>query len=369
MYKILLAGGGSGGSVSPLLAVATHIKKYDKNCEFLLVGTKFGPENKMSEYYNVPFESITTGKLRRYFSLRNLLLPFELFVGIIQSIKILKKFKPAVVVGAGSFVEVPVVIASYFMKIPVILHQQDVVISLSNKVCQFFAKKITVCFESSIRDFFENSGIFYDKKNVEKVVQIGNPSIEYNSTKTKSEIQKDFNLNETMPVLLVLGGGTGSSFLNRLVYENIDELTKTFQIIHLTGGRDKQIFNHSNYKQFDFLANIYDAYFLADMVVCRAGMSTITELSIMKKVSIIIPMPNSHQVFNAELIKTFLAGIVFEQPKIKVTNFPKVLKKLLFDRNAQKTLIHNISRLMPKNSTERLTKIIFEVIGKYEKKY
>src|SRR5579864_4564887 len=144
--KILLVGGGSGGPVAPLIAVADHIQMAHPKAEFLLVGTNSGPERQMAAAAGIGFKHITTGKLRRYFSLKNLGSPFLTLFGFFQSLRILKKFRPDCVFGTGSFVQVPMVWAAWFLKIPVVLHQQDILPSLANRLCQMVAKKITVTF-------------------------------------------------------------------------------------------------------------------------------------------------------------------------------------------------------------------------------
>ncbi len=161
MRTILLAGGGTGGSVSPLLAVATELKQLEPAVKFLFVGTRNGPERLMSEKANIAFVSIPAGKYRRYFSLKNFLTPILILAGLVKSLLILKKYKPACVFGCGSFVQVPVIWAAWMYNIPIIIHQQDIIPSLANSLCQIVAKKITVAFEISIKDFSSDLGIFY----------------------------------------------------------------------------------------------------------------------------------------------------------------------------------------------------------------
>src|SRR5581483_8242409 len=134
--KILLVGGGSGGPVAPLLAVADHIKKTHPKAVFMLVGTQAGPERFMAERAAVPFAAIAAGRWRRYFSWQNFVAPFQTLHGFFDARTILKAFRPDCIFAAGSFVQVPVVWAARLAGIPVVLHQQDVLPGLANRLCQ-----------------------------------------------------------------------------------------------------------------------------------------------------------------------------------------------------------------------------------------
>lgn len=360
--KILLVGGGSGGPVSPLLAIAEEIKKYHSNAKFLLVGTKHGPERQMAEKANIPFAFIKAGKFRRYFSLKNLTSPFLILLGFFQSLKLLKAYRPDLVFGTGSFVQVPLVWAAWFKGIPVVLHQQDLVPSLANKLCQFAANKITVTFPGSLGSFFSSLGIFYKKRGGEKIILTGNPFREELKNGSKISGLKEFNLKPDLPVLLVLGGGTGSEFLNNLIEACAEQLSKTIQIIHSTGKNKLKNISAENYHAYEFINNMADAYAAADIVLARAGLSTLTELANLKKLSIIVPMPQSHQELNALLMVELQAAIVLNQDKIKPENFTKLVRRLLFAGEAQQILKTNINNIMPKEANKKITEIILKII-------
>ncbi len=360
--KILLAGGGSGGPVTPLIAVAEQIKIKHPRAEFLLVGTKYGPEAGMANSAGIDFEHITTGKLRRYFSLKNLLSPFLIFNGFLQARKIIRNYRPSIVFGTGSFVQVPIVWAAWLLKIPVVLHQQDVVPSLANKLCQWFSKKITVSFELSLSSFSTTLGFFYRKKAQEKIILTGNPFRQGLREGTREKAIKIFSLKRDMPTLLVLGGGTGAKFLNDLMVECSPKLTKMMQVIHSTGKHKNPKLNIENYHAFEFIKDMAEAYAIADIVVARAGLSTITELSNLRKVAIIVPMPKTHQELNALYLIEKEAAIVLNQDRVKTNNFLILLKKLLFAGEAQKVLKGNISKIMPHNAAEKIAELIIKTI-------
>lgn len=359
--KILLAGGGSGGPVVPLLAIAQEIKNQHPKAEFLLVGTSKGPERRLAQKTNMAFTAITAAKLRRYFSLYNFLLPFLLVLSFFQAIKILKVFKPNCVVGAGGFVQVPVAWAAWFLKIPVLLHQQDVVPSLANKLCQLVAKKITVSLEVSLKDFTGFWPVFYKKIRSEKVIYTGNPVREFNVEK-KPEALKTFGLSDELPTLLVLGGGQGSEFLNNLVIKALPALTKIVQVLHSTGKQNLENFpKHKNYFPVSFLDNMGEAYTASDMVLSRAGVSTIAELSFFSKVSIIIPLLDTHQEDNGDYLDFYHAAVVMRQNIALPELLTQVIRRLLFKHELQKTLKTNIHKLMPHNSSTLVAKEVIKL--------
>lgn len=360
--KILLTGGGTAGSVTPLIAVAHEIKTLHPKTKFLLVGTKHGPERILAQKYKLDFMPIPVGKWRRYLSWQNLLSPFLTFAGFIQSFKLLREFKPDCIVGAGSFVQVPVIWAGKILNIPALIHQQDVLPGLANRLCQIPAKLITVSFEQSLKQFSQGSGLFH-KNQPSKVIFTGNPFLE-NLKNTKRETGlKYFGLKTDMPTLLVLGGGTGSAFLNQLVIKTLDRLTKTFQIIHST-GENKSILPPQRlrgYVQYPIITNMAAAYAAADIVLSRAGLGTITELSNLEKVSIIVPLPNSHQELNAALLFRQRAALVIPQKELKPEILVELLRHLLFAPKIQKELMHNINRLMPKDSALKLAQLVIDL--------
>ncbi len=362
--KILLVGGGSGGSVTPMLAVANYISKAHPKAEFLFVGSKKGPERLMSNNAGIRFIPITSGKWRRYFSWKNFISPVWNIKGFIESFKILKEFKPDCIFGTGSFVQVPLVWAAWFLKIPVVLHQQDVVPSLANKLCELQASKITVTFPESAKSFSTNVGLFYKKRTGDKVIITGNPFREELRKANRESAQKNFGLRADFPTLLILGGGTGAEFINRLILESLPELSKTVQIIHSTGHGKYQASAIENYHSYEFIENMGEAYAAADIVFGRAGLSTITELSNLKKLSIIVPMPESHQEINGLLLSKLDAAVVMRQKKITAKIFTGLIRKILFAHELQQILKQNIAKIMPHDATEKISEIILKLSEK-----
>ncbi len=355
--KVFLVGGGTGGSVAPLLAIAEEIKKKKPEAEFIFIGTKKGqPEKEMIKDYNFHFKQIFSGKLRRYFSWQNFIDPIFILLGFFQSIFLLIKFRPQIIISAGSYVSVPVVLAGWLLKIPSLIHQQDIIPSLSNKILAPFAKKITVTFEKSLNDF--------PKK---KTVLVGNPVREVIFKGDKERARERFDLEKNLPVVFILGGGTGAAFLNNLVWQSLDQLLDFCQIIHLTGKGKLEIRNWKSeinyrYHLYEFLTEeIADAYAVADLVISRAGMNVLSELAVLGKPAIIIPIPDSHQEANAKYFAGKNAVIVLNQKELTSQKLLNEIRKLIFDEKLKNQLQENIKKIIPFDAKEKIVKEILKI--------
>lgn len=362
---ILLVGGGTGGSVSPLLALAKQIRSKHPRTSFMFLGQRGGVEERMATSAAIPFTHISGGKLRRYFSLANIATPFKVVYAFFVARRILQKTKACCVVGTGSFLQVPVMWAAWTMGIPVVLHQQDVRPTLSNKLCAPIAKKITVTFEQSLKDFPQGFGVSRVHGSP-KVVWTGNPSNVEPSTVTREAAVQYFSLDVAFPTILVVGGGTGSRALNTLVLESREILERIANVIHITGPGKGDATHSEHYYATEFLDNMEYAYTAADIVVCRAGLSTITELSVFKKASIIIPLPNSHQEENANLLANLGAAIVLPEQIVSKENFFSGLRKVLFNSNGLQEIAAHMYTIMPHNAGEEMARVVMEIAGKHD---
>ena len=336
------------GSVSPLIAIYEEIKTQKPNAEFLWLATKDGSEEVLIESYNIPIKKIFAGKLRRYFSWKNFLDPFLIAFGFCQSFFTILSYKPQVVISAGGFVAVPVIWAAWILRRPSLIHQQDMRPGLANKLAAPFANVITVTFEKSLADF-----------SAKKTVLVGNPVRADLLLGSKEEGYKIFNLDSNLPTILIIGGGTGAYNLNKLVLKSLGELVQFCQVIHLTGGRIDQEVDHSRYRSFEFLTDqLKHAYAVADLVVSRAGMAVLSELSALAKPAILIPISNSHQEENAVEFFRNNAAALLKEPDLSPADFSLAIKELLFDQAELNNLSRNINKIMPKDVASRIVKII-----------
>lgn len=221
--KIFLSGGGTLGPVVPLLAIAEMYKKTHPEAEFVWVGTRRGPEKALVSEYNIPFFTITAGKLRRYFSLLNIFDIFRIASAFFQSLLLLWQEKPVLLISAGGFVSVPLHWAGALLGIPSWIHQQDALPGLSNKLMVRFAKKITTALEESIKYFPKH-----------KTEWIGNPVRDLTITDIRQSSAR-FNITDDAPVVFALGGGTGSAKINQMVVEAVPHFPREWHVIHLVG--------------------------------------------------------------------------------------------------------------------------------------
>jgi len=355
--KILLSGGGTAGSVSPLLAIADEIRSRDDkgNFEFLWVGTRQGIEKRMVEKEGIMFKSIFSGKLRRYFNWKNITDIALLKLGFWQSFFIMLRWRPILVISAGGFVSVPVVWAAWILRIPCLIHQQDFRPGLANKLMAPFAKIVTVTFEKSLNDYGK------------KAVWTGNP---VRKSLSEPSIPSSFNLKPGLPSILIVGGGTGAMFINQLVSDSIHDLLKFSQVIHVTGKNKNSSINSGspvkmkNYQCYEFLPadKMAEAERIADLVITRAGMSFLSELSILAKPIIIIPIPDSHQEDNAKIYADHEAAVVLSQKSLTPEVLINKIENLLSNPAIMAGLKNNISQLSKPRTREEIFRIIYKLI-------
>lgn len=348
--KIILTGGGTGGSVTPLLALSSDIKAKGWNIEW--IGTYNGLEKDIVTKENIPFHAIYSGKFRRYFSLQNIIDPFFILLGFFQSLFLLSKLKGDLVMSAGGFVSVPVVFAAWSLRIPVIIHQQDIKPGLANRLMSVFASVITVTFEKSLQDYKQ------------KAIWVGNPVRPEFIKVLNSTIEQQSSL----PKLLILGGGTGAEALNELVYDSLSELTKHFVVVHITGNKvtgeteiSNQNYQAHTFLQVEALAGIMKQ---ASIVVSRAGLGTLTELSFLSKPTVIIPMPNSHQEDNANFFQEKNAAIVLAQGSCTPHKFIDTVINLSQDAYGLSELGQFIHLIIKPGSTDAIINLMQSTIEK-----
>lgn len=320
--RVLLAGGGSGGSSTPVIAVAQELMRRDE-CRFLYVGTATGPERRLVETLGIPFRTVQTGKLRRYLSVENLVDLFRIPVGFGQSVRIVRSFRPDVAFAAGGFAAVPPLLASSLLGVPTAIHQQDVEPGLANKILAPFATTITVTFDGSVEHFSRA-----------KTTVTGNPVRAEILAGSRERALRRFGLRPDEPVILVTGGGTGALGLNRLVARAVSLLPPGYQVVHITGEGKKVDAPGAvpGYRQVEFLVEeMGDVLAAADLVVSRAGLSALTELSALAKPSILIPMPGSHQNANARVFAEKGAALLLHEGETTPEGLAEAVKELAGD--------------------------------------
>ena len=357
--KIILSGGGTLGPVSPLLAIYEVYKQHNPDCSFIWIGTKHGAEKKIVEQYNIPFFVIASGKLRRYFSLWNVIDFFKVIFGFFQALFFLLHEKPSLLITAGGFVSVPLHFAAGLLGIPTWVHQQDVRVGLANKMMKGIATKVTTALESSLKNF-----------KTKKTEWIGNPVRDL-TVKNPSLSRKKFNIPANVPIVFIFGGGTGSNKLNSLVIESLPHLNRSWHIIHLTGKKrpDKQaqgaINTFKNYHPYKFFTEeMKDAYAISDVVIGRGGFVTITELASLSKPAVLLPMSDTHQEENVKMLSENQAAIILNEKKINSLDLAHTIKKLIEQPDVAKFLGEKLHNTIPPAKPAKIISIIKELIKK-----
>lgn len=291
--KIVFTGGGTAGHVTPNIALFPFLEK--EGYESYYIGSYNGIEKRLIEDFNVPYYGISTGKLRRYFDLKNLSDPFRVIKGYTQALKILKELKPDIVFSKGGFVSVPVIRAASALKIPCIIHESDMTPGLANKLCIPVATKVCCNFPETTK--YVPSG---------KAILTGSPIRSELTTGSKLAALELCEFTANKPVVMVIGGSQGASSVNVMVREALPKLLETFQVVHICGKDkvDNLMLTIPGYKQFEYLkTDLKDVFAMADIVVSRAGANAICELLALKKPNLLIPLQvgsRGDQILNAK---------------------------------------------------------------------
>ncbi len=350
--RVLLAGGGSGGSSAPVLAVAQELRRR-RECEFLYVGTAGGPEQELVARHGIPFSTVQTGKLRRYWSWQNFVDLFRIPLGLVQALRLVASFRPDVAFAAGGFAAVPPLLAASLLRVPTVIHQQDVEPGLANKILAPFATAITVTFPGSLAHFPSS-----------KTTVTGNPVRREILAGSREEARRLFDLKAGLPVVLVTGGGTGAVGLNRLAARAAFDLCPRCHVLHITGkGKGVETAGLGpNYRQLEFLAEgMGHALAASELVVSRAGLSTLTELAALGKPSILIPMPRSHQEANAAVFSRSGAALVLQEDDLTGEGLAEAILHLLEDGEQLAAMSERARALMSPLAEARIADAIERV--------
>lgn len=293
MKKIILTGGGTAGHVTPNLALLPSLRK--EEFEIHYIGSYNGIERRLIEDAGIPYDGISSGKLRRYFDIKNFSDPLRVLKGYGQAKRLMKQYRPDIVFSKGGFVSVPVVLAAKHYKIPVIIHESDMTPGLANKICIPAAKKVCCNFPETLN---------YLPKD--KAVLSGSPIREELLTGDRLSGLQYAGLSANRPVILVIGGSLGSVTVNHAVRSILPKLLSQFQVIHICGKRnlDESLIGTSGYVQYEYVDKpLRHLFAAADLIISRAGANSICEILALRKPNILIPLSaaasRGDQILNA----------------------------------------------------------------------
>ncbi|MBI2028517.1 MAG: UDP-N-acetylglucosamine--N-acetylmuramyl-(pentapeptide) pyrophosphoryl-undecaprenol N-acetylglucosamine transferase [Candidatus Levybacteria bacterium] len=368
-----------GGHLSPALSV---IEALPKEVSILFVGRKYsfeGDKSKSLEYETInslkfPFAEITTARWQRKFTRHTINSLFKFPIGVIQSLFILLRFKPDVVVGFGGYVSLPVAISSFILRVPVVIHEQTLEAGFSNRIISVWASKICISWESS-RSFFPK----------EKTVLTGNPIRKFEvPASQRGERSMKYEVDKKVPTIYITGGSSGSHFINKLVEGCIGELLRKFNIIHQIGESKfgdferlvklRETFSFDQRKRYilkKFVKPSQVASILkyCDLAISRSGINTITELIYFEKPAILIPLPfsqNNEQLKNARFLETFKLGKVLSQNEADSRSLSQMVD-LIFDNIKEHKLNESESaKRQIENAAQNIVKIV-EYVGETKK--
>lgn len=342
--SIVLTGGGTAGHVMPNLALVSQLKKhFDK---ILYLGTANGIEKDiLKNYPEIEFVEIPAVKFRRTFSLEIFSLPFKLISSIRKTKKILKRLNPDIIFSKGGYVAIPVAISGKKLKIPVISHESDFSMGLANKIIYHYATVMCTSFETTSR-----------KK---KMVYTGSPVRPeiFDGQGLKQKQQLGF---DSRPVILVFGGSIGAMAINKLVWNNIQTLSKKYNMIHIVGrGNINDRINIQNYRQFEFVSNMQDFYAMSDIAICRSGANTVFELIATRLPALLIPLPKlesrGDQIDNARHFEKLGYFRVLEQEDATNQKFVGEIENTLAKKD---TLKKNMSTSNQSLANKKIVDII-----------
>ena len=310
MKHIVLTGGGTAGHVTPNIAMIPRLKELGYKISY--IGSYEGIEKKLIEELGIPYYGISSGKLRRYFDVKNFTDPFRVLKGFMEAKKLMKELKPDVVFSKDRLDTVTVVIAASRRKIPTFIHESDMTPGLANKICIPFATKVCCNFPETISNLPKD-----------KAVLTGTPIRQELLTGSKEKGLAFTGLSPDKPVILIIGGSLGATAVNEAVRSILPELLEDFQVVHLCGkGKlDESLKDTKGYVQYEYIKKeLADLFALADIVISRAGANAICELSALNKPNLLIPLSarasRGDQILNARSFEHLGYSKVLEEEEI-----------------------------------------------------
>lgn len=328
MKRIILTGGGTAGHVTPNIALLPRLKELGYDIHY--IGSYTGIEKELIEQFGIPYHGISSGKLRRYFSLQNFTDPFRVLKGFSEASKLIKELKPDVIFSKGGFVSVPVVMAGKKHHVPTIIHESDMTPGLANKLSIPSASKVCCNFPETLEHLPK-----------EKAVLTGSPIRQELMTGSKETALRLCGLTGDKPVILIVGGSLGSVAVNNAVRAILPKLLKDFHVIHLCGkGKiDESLKGLDGYVQFEYIKQeLKDIFALTDIVISRAGANAICELLALHKPNLLIPLSanasRGDQILNARSFERQGFSIVLEEEELNDQVLLDMIHKLYKEKDA-----------------------------------
>jgi UDP-N-acetylglucosamine--N-acetylmuramyl-(pentapeptide) pyrophosphoryl-undecaprenol N-acetylglucosamine transferase len=356
--KILIAAGGTGGHVFPAIAIADEIGKVDPHAEFLFVGTKEKIEARVVPQRGYALAYIWISGFHRSIRIDNLLFPAKVVVSLVQSFFLIRKFRPDVVIGTGGYVCGPVLYIASILGVPTIVHESNSFPGITTRMLSSRVTKIFTAFDATARWL----------KRKDNVELIGTPTRDALGTVSREDGIRFFNLHPGKKTVLIFGGSLGAVSINQAVREMIDTLLDNgIQVIWQTGSSDtmsvKEMINRNIGWIGLFIDNMEYAFAAADVVICRAGATTLAELTRLGKAAILVPYPHAtadHQSFNARSLVDIGAAVMIADRDVNI-QLKDELISLLNDDKRRQQLREKCRELGRPNAGKQIAKRILEI--------
>ena len=334
--RVVISAGGTGGHIYPALAIINKMKEKEKKCDILYIGTTDRMEKDIVPKLGIKYVGIEMEGINRKKLLSNISVFIKYKKAINKAKKVIKEFKPDVVIGVGGYITAPVLIAAHKLKIKTVIHEQNSVPGVSNKLISKYADKICVSLPNTVSYF-----------NKEKTVYTGNPRSE-EIINIKPALKKDFGLDEDKKLVLIVMGSLGSTTMTKKIKELVPHFKdKDYQVLIVTGksyyGEFKKINLSKNVKIVPFLENMINLLKKTDLIISRAGASTIAEITAIGLPSILVPSPyvtNNHQYLNAKELEDYKASKLVSEKDF----CPEVIVSLVDDILNNKTLYNEMKK-------------------------
>jgi len=360
--KVIMVGGGTGGHIYPAIAIAEAVQDKILDSQILFVGSEGGIEETLIPEARFSLATIKARGMLRKISYKSITAPFMAVAGFFDSLKILKSFKPDIIVATGGFVSLPLVLAGSFLRIPIMLHEGNAIPGLSTRICKWFASCITIAYESQ-RKYFR----------WRKVYCIGGPVRKEITRSVKGISIQNMGLRQDQKIILVLGGSQGARSINKAVADSLPDLAElNVQVIHVCGERDqvwlRDLIKESPpfYHLIPYMYNIWDGLAAADLVVSRAGATSISEIIARGLPSILIPFPYSaegHQDLNAKILSDAGACVIINDKDLNKEVLLAEIKRILKDRELQSKLSTASASLGKPNAAYEFVNILTSLLG------
>ncbi len=359
--NIILSGGGTGGHIYPAIAIANELKIKYPEANFLFVGAKDKMEMEKIPEAGYAIKGLWISGIQRKYILKNLTFPFKLVSSLSKAYRIIKEFKPDIVIGTGGFASGPTLYVANSLRIKTLIQEQNSYPGITNKLLAKKVDKICVAYDG-LEGFFSSS----------KIVKTGNPVRQdlLEITGKSEEATKYFNLKTEKKTLVIIGGSLGARAINNLIEKHIDWLvTQNLQVIWQTGklyyDEFKKYDNLEGVQTYAFLNRMDLTYAAADFIISRAGAGSISELCIVGKPVIFIPSPNvaeDHQTKNALAVVNHNAALLLKESELDM--FQSSIEGIIENKELQQTLGENIKKLALPNATKDIVEEIVKLINK-----